>query len=193
MRLVNLKTECLGKTFMFYDEIDSTQSEIWRLVESKKIKDGTLVMADIQTKGKGTHGRIWHTDESKNIAFSCYIETNCEPQKLEGITIEIAEILVGIFKEKYGIDLNIKKPNDITYNNKKIGGILTECKLNSKKAKFLVVGIGINTSKMNFTEDIKDIATSIKKEFGIDVDRIEVITSFCNKFEKAIKSRVKII
>lgn len=68
------------------------------------------------------------------------------------------------------INLNIKEPNDITFNNKKIGGILTQTKLVNEKVKYLVVGIEINTKKEKFTDDIKNIATSIKKEFGIDVD-----------------------
>ena len=52
-----------SNNFIFYKKIDSTQNEIWRLIESKTIKNKTLIMADIQTNGKGTHGRIWHTDE----------------------------------------------------------------------------------------------------------------------------------
>lgn len=189
MKLTNLETNFLGKDFIFYDEIDSTQSEIWRLVENEKIQNGTLIMSDIQTKGKGTHGRIWHTDEKNNIAFSFYIKTDCTPEKLEGITIDIAKTLVDIFKEKCNIELSIKEPNDIIYNNKKIGGILTESKINTERVKHLVIGIGINTEKMNFKDDIKDIATSIKKEFKIDVDRIDIISTFCNKFEKIIKRR----
>ena len=158
-----------SNNFIFYKKIDSTQNEIWRLIESKTIKNKTLIMADIQTNGKGTHGRIWHTDEEKNIAFSYYIETNCKSENLEGITIEIAQILVKIFKEFYGIKLDIKKPNDIMIKDKKVGGILTESKVSSEIVKFLVIGIGINTEKMNFTDDIKNIATSIKKEFGIGI------------------------
>lgn len=191
MQLINLKTNFLGKNFYFYKKIDSTQDEIWRLIEKKKIKNGTLIMADIQTKARGTHGRIWHTDETQNIAFSFYIDTNyCISEKINGLTIEIAKILVTIFKEKYNINLSIKAPNDIVYNNKKIGGILTESRINSEKVKFLVIGIGLNTEKLDFTDDIKDIATSIKKEFGITVDRTDIITSFCNKFEEFILVRV---
>lgn len=190
MKLPNLKTDFLGKEYIFYKQIDSTQSEIWRLIKNNVIQNGTLVMADIQTKGKGTHGRIWHTDEGENIAFSFYIKAECQFEKLEGVTIEIAEILVDIFRKKYNIKLDIKEPNDIMYNNKKIGGILTESKINSEKIKFLVIGIGINTEKMNFSEDIKNIATSIKKEFGIKVNRLEIISDFCNEFEKRIKRRI---
>ena len=180
-----------SNNFIFYKKIDSTQNEIWRLIESKTIKNKTLIMADIQTNGKGTHGRIWHTDEEKNIAFSYYIETNCKSENLEGITIEIAQILVKIFKEFYGIKLDIKKPNDIMTKDKKVGGILTESKVSSEIVKFLVIGIGINTEKMNFTDDIKNIATSIKKEFGIEVDRKKIITNFCEEFEKTLIRRIK--
>ena len=180
-----------SNNFIFYKKIDSTQNEIWRLIESKTIKNKTLIMADIQTNGKGTHGRIWHTDEEKNIAFSYYIEPNCKSENLEGITIEIAQILVKIFKEFYGIKLDIKKPNDIMIKDKKVGGILTESKVSSEIVKFLVIGIGINTEKMNFTDDIKNIATSIKKEFGIEVDRKKIITNFCEEFEKTLIRRIK--
>ena len=120
MKLTNLKTKYLGRDFIFYNQIDSTQNEIFRRIENNNIKNGTLVMADIQTNGKGTHGRIWHTNETQNIAFSFYIEVNCSPQKLEGMTIEVAKIIVEIFKLKYNINLNIKEPNDITYFGHKI-------------------------------------------------------------------------
>lgn len=191
MKLTNLETEFLGKNYIFYKEIDSTQSEIWRQIKEGKIENGTLVMADIQTEGKGTHGRIWHTNKN-NIAFSFYIETDCNTEKINGITIEIAKIIVDIFKEEYNIKLNIKEPNDIMINNKKICGILTESKINSKKTKFLVVGIGINIEEQNFTEDIKELATSIKKEFGIEIDRKKFVETFCNIFEKSLKERIKI-
>lgn len=191
MQLTNLTTNVLGRNISFYPEIDSTQSEIWRRVENNTIVNGSMVMADIQTQGKGTHGRIWHTEEPDNIIFSLYLQTNCSLEKLEGITLEIAQILVEILKQEYGITLEIKEPNDIMYHQKKIGGILTESKVQLENVKFLVIGIGINTNKMYFTKDIQEIATSIQKEFGIKVDREKVITEFCNQFEKAINRRLK--
>lgn len=191
MQLKNLKTKFLGRNSIYYKEIDSTQSKILRLIENKEAKNGTLVMADIQTNGKGTHGRIWHTDETNNIAFSFVINPDCNIKKLEGITIEIAEIIIEILKEKYSIKLEIKEPNDIVFRGKKIGGILTQTMMISEKVIYLIVGIGINTNKEKFTEDIEDIATSIKKEFSIEVDREEFITDFCNRFEDKILERIK--
>lgn len=183
-------TEIIGKKVFEYEEIDSTQDEAKRKSKKENIPDGSIFICNNQTSGKGTHGRIWHTDEEKNIAFSYYIETNCKSENLEGITIEIAQILVKIFKEFYDIKLDIKKPNDIMIKDKKVGGILTESKVSSEIVKFLVIGIGINTEKMNFTDDIKNIATSIKKEFGIEVDRKKIITNFCEEFEKTLIRRI---
>ena len=74
MQLKNLTTNFLGRNSFFYKIIDSTQDEIWRIVEKGNINNGTLVMADIQECGRGTHGRVWHTDEEKNIAFSFLIK-----------------------------------------------------------------------------------------------------------------------
>lgn len=191
MQLINQNCNFLGKFSSFFQEIDSTQDEIWRRIESKKIKNGELIVADIQTKGKGTHGRVWHTDESENVAFSFYIEMNSKIESIDGITYEIAEIIVELMKDKYNIELQIKLPNDIVYKNKKIGGILTEAKINKEIVKYLVIGIGLNTNKINFSDDIKDIATSIKKEFNIEINTIEFISEFCNRFEKKIYERAK--
>lgn len=190
MQLENLKTKFLGKNSIYYKKIDSTQSEIWRLIQTNSAPNGSLVMADIQTRGKGTHGRIWHTDEANNIAFSFFIKPNCNISKLNGITIKIAKIIVEIFKEKYEINLTIKEPNDIVFNSKKIGGILTQTKLNNETVKYLVIGIGINTAEENFSEDIKNLATSIKKEFNVDVNVKDFIAEFCNRFEKEIIQRL---
>lgn len=189
MKLKNLKTKFLGKNNLYYEKIDSTQSEIWRLTK-KNIANGTLVMAGIQTNGLGTHGRKWYTDMENNVAFSFYIEANCNIKKIEGITIEIAETLVDIIKEKYNVKLEIKFPNDLMFNNKKIGGILTESKIIGEEVRFLIIGIGINTCQKEFNNEIKDIASSIKEEFNVEIDAGEIITEFCNCFEEKILKRI---
>lgn len=191
MLLKNLKTKFLGKNVIYYKQINSTQNQIWRLLKNKNTPNGTLVMADIQTNGVGTHDRIWYTDEENNIAFSFFIKMNCNIKKIEGITIKIAQIILEVFKNLYNIELQIKVPNDIVYNGKKLGGILTQTKVIRENVKYLVVGIGINTQKQNFNIEIKDIATSIKKEFGVNVDTKEFITQFCNEFEKEILKRME--
>lgn len=190
MELINLKTNILGKKIFYYESIDSTQKEIWRRIKKQDIENGTIIIADIQTNGVGTHGRIWHTDEERNIAFSIFLEPECEINKLLGLTTRIAEIIVEVFEKLYNVTLDIKLPNDIVYKDKKIGGILTQTKLNVNIVKYLVIGIGINTNQTCFDNEISNIATSIKKVFGIDVDSNKVISEICNIFEKEIIDRI---
>lgn len=141
MQLENLTTKFLGTSIQVYPEIDSTQLEIWRQIDAGTIKNGGLILADKQTQGKGTHGRKWYTDEKDNIAFSFALEVNCEVQKLEGITVEIAKTIVEVFNKLYGILLEIKFPNDLVYQGKKLGGILTQTKIKGKLVKYVVIGI----------------------------------------------------
>lgn len=177
----NLNTRSLGSKIIVYDAIDSTQDEIRRL----NPESGTVIIAEEQSKGKGTHGRIWHTGNSgKNIALSFILYPNCDISKIANITIIIAKCIVETFKKLYNIELNIKYPNDIVYNGKKIGGILTQTRLRGKIVKNLYVGIGLNILQQQFNTEIIDIATSIKKEFNIDCNREKIIATFFNLFEK---------
>ena len=86
MKLNNLHTQVLGKNFEYYEKIDSTQKEIWSRVTENRIENGTVICAGVQESGVGTHGRVWHTDEKNNIAFSFYLNLNVEIEKLDGVT-----------------------------------------------------------------------------------------------------------
>ncbi len=185
---LNVKTKFLGRNCIFYNLIDSTQKEIWRLIE-KDVPTGTIVIANLQTEAYGTQGRKWYTDEN-NIAFSLYIKLNHNIKRMDGVTVEIAETIIDVFFKLYNISLNIKSPNDIVFNSKKIGGILTESRIQKEKITDLVIGIGINTSQIVFYKELEGIATSIKKEFNIDVDVLKFIEEFCNQFERRILNRL---
>ena len=152
-----------------YEKIDSTQKEVWRNLEN-----GIIVSADIQTDGIGTHGRTWYTTQKGNVAFSIGLKPNVPVSKMENLTIEIAEIVLKVFDKLYQIKLQIKHPNDIMINNQKVGGILTETKLQGEIVKQLVIGIGINTNN-------EEISTSIKKEFGKEIDNSKVIYEICQR------------
>ncbi len=183
----NLKTKIIGQESFYYDQIDSTQKEIWRRVENQNIKNGTLIIAKSQTDGIGTHGRKWYTEKNQNIAFSFVLFPDCDIGKLNNLTYEIAEIWTNIFKNLYEIKLDIKLPNDLMINDKKVGGILTETKLQGSNVKAVVIGIGINTNQKEISNEIKDISTSIKNEFDIEINNYSVIEEFCNYFEQILK------
>ena len=189
-KLQNLTTKYLGKSYECFKQIDSTQKEIWRRIYSKNIENGMLIRAENQTSGIGTHGRTWISTKN-NITFSFYYDMNCDVKKMEGLTQEIAEIILDILKQDYQIQLEIKLPNDIYYHGKKLGGILTESKVVGNTVKYIVVGIGLNNSQTEFDENLKDIATSINKEFGREIFVQNFIEEFCNKFETAVLKRIQ--
>lgn len=161
-----------------YEKIDSTQKEVWR-----RLEDGILISADIQTDGIGTHGRKWYTSQKGNIAFSIGLVINVPINKLDNLTLEIAETIVEVFDNLYKIKLQIKLPNDIMINNQKVGGILTETKLQGEIVKYLNLGVGINTNQ-------EEISTSIRKEFNMTIDNAKVIEEFCKLFEANIAKRI---
>ena len=161
-----------------YEEIDSTQKEVWR-----RLENGIIVSADIQTDGIGTHGRKWYTSQKGNIAFSIGLAPNVPVKQLENLTIEIAEIILEVFDTLYQIKLQIKHPNDIMIDNQKVGGILTETKLQGEIVKYLVIGIGINTNQ-------DEISTSINKEFNKTIDNSKVIEKICEKIMIKIGGKI---
>lgn len=176
----------LGNKIINFEKIDSTQKEIWRRIEKGQIENKIIIKAEIQTDAIGTHGRNWYTNQKNNIAFSFVLFLNTNIERIKNISIEIAEDWVDILKENYNIEVQIKSPNDLMIKSKKVGGILTETKIQGEKVKCLVIGIGINTNQTEFPKEIKEIATSIKTEFGINIDNDKLIQEFCNKFEKRI-------
>lgn len=176
-----LTTKKLGRNIVLYDIIDSTQDEIKR---QENLKEGTVIISEIQTKGKGTHGRTWYTDSAKkNIAFTFVLYPFVDVSILGGITVVIAKCIIKTFKLLYNIDLQIKYPNDIVCNSKKIGGILTESKVLKSTVEKLYIGIGLNILQDKFNNNIEDIASSIKNEFNIDCKRENIISTFFNLFE----------
>ncbi|MCI9063926.1 MAG: biotin--[acetyl-CoA-carboxylase] ligase [Clostridia bacterium] len=164
-----------------FDEIDSTQLEAKRMIENGSALNGTIIVAKNQTSGLGTHGRKWVSKKDESITFSIILEPNCHIDKLNNFTLDIAKCIVEVIYKKYNIKLDIKKPNDIVFNGKKIGGILTETKVLDFNVKYVIIGIGMNTNQVVFDDKIKDIATSIKKEFDININNDELISDISKR------------
>ena len=173
-----------------FKKIDSTQKEIFRRIALNKIQNKTVIIAEKQTSAIGTHGRIWYTEKEDNIAFSVYFELNCNIKNLDGLTLNIAKTITQIFLDQYNINLKIKFPNDIYYNNKKIGGILTESKVRGEIVKFVVIGIGINTNQEEFNPELKEIATSIKNEFNIKVNNENIIKNILYQIDLCFSNNI---
>lgn len=177
-------TKIIGKDIWYYDKIESTQQEAKKRV--KELIDGTIILAENQTKGIGTKGRTWYTNTHTNITMTIVLYPNCNIIKLEGLTTKIAQVMQETIKDLYEISLQIKEPNDLLLNGKKIGGILTESATYQQKVTHLLIGIGFNVNETNFASEIEQIATSLKKEYGKNYSREQIIIGFIERLEKKI-------
>lgn len=178
-----LSTKFLAKDIKFFESLESTQLTAKKMAE-ERVENGTIVITDDQKKGIGTHDRKWYSEKGKNILFTLIIYPTCNLKELNTITVDIAKCLIYSIEKIYNIKLDIKSPNDIIYNKKKLGGILTQIVTSGEEIKYLLIGIGINVNQEEFPDEIKDIATSLKSEFGMDFSREKIISEFCNIFEE---------
>ena len=178
-----LSTKFLAKDIKFFESLESTQLTAKKMAE-ERVENGTIVITDDQKKGIGTHDRKWYSEKGKNILFTLIIYPKCNLKELNTITVDIAKCLIYSIEKIYNIKLDIKSPNDIIYNKKKLGGILTQIVTSGEEIKYLLIGIGINVNQEEFPDEIKDIATSLKSEFGMDFSREKIISEFCNIFEE---------
>lgn len=167
---------------LYYKQINSTH------LYAKEIeKQGDCILiAEEQTGGIGTKGRIWYTGNN-NIAMTIIKHPDCEIKKLEGLTTQIAEEIKKSIKQLYGYELQIKKPNDLMLQGKKISGILTEIHTRGEKIEYLLISIGFNVNEDKFTEEIKQIATSLKIEYKKEFCREEIIIQIINNINKIIE------
>ena len=169
----------------YFKKISSTND----YAKDNKVESGTLILADAQTRGRGKDERVWHTGDGLNIAMTIYTEPNCNIDKLEGLTVLIAEKIKGAVKELYNLELVIKLPNDLLLNNKKICGILTETIVEKEIVKKLIVGIGFNVNQDKLNDEIKETATSLKIETGKEFKREEIIVGICKKLDEMMQKR----
>lgn len=182
------KSSRILKNIEYFEEIESTHTYIKNIADSDLKKRELTVIAERQTKGIGTKGRVWHTGIKKNIAVSILLRPECNLQKMNGLTVMIADCMKNVIQELYDIKLEIKYPNDLMLNNKKIGGILTEINTMGEKINYLIISIGFNVNEENFSKEIREIATSLKKEYNdIEFSRDEIIMNFLEELENQLE------
>lgn len=155
------------------ESIDSTNEYAKRI--AKDVNENVLIIANSQTNGRGTHGRNWYSEEGQNILISFLIKDIRDYKHIDGITIEIGKLVHEILSSKFDLNFEIKLPNDILCNGKKICGILCESSITNNRVNYLIIGIGLNVNQTNFNEEIENIATSLKNELGQDINKEDLI------------------
>lgn len=178
----DLSTTFIGKEVNYFKELTSTNTTA-KALAIKDAVNGTLVISEIQTLGKGRLGRIW-TSPKGGIWASLILKPDIEPIHAAKITLIAAAAQV-LTLESYNLKPEIKWPNDLLLNKKKFSGILTEMSCDMDRVNYIILGFGINVnlSSEDIPTDLKDKATSLFIEHVYKFDRTELLCKYLLNFE----------
>lgn len=183
-----LTTEFIGRNFVHYHSIGSTNTEAKKLAAEGAV-EGTIIVSEEQISGKGRLGRNWVSPKSTGIWTSIILRPDISPFMASKLTL-LGAAAVATALEEMDINAHIKWPNDIVLNKKKACGILTEMSGEIERINYIVMGIGINVNAEDFPEEIKEVATSLKIEKGESIDRKILLSKLLNNFEILYKEFV---
>lgn len=167
---------------IYKEEIDSTNLEAARLSDS--LPHGTVIVADVQTAGRGRRGRKWVSRKGENLYFSFLLKPEFGPERASMLTLVMALAVAQGIELVYGCKPQIKWPNDIVVNGRKVCGILTEMQPEGGRIKHVIVGVGINVNQMTFEEEGLAYASSLQKETGRYKERRELLESVLERFDE---------
>nr|WP_249310341.1 biotin--[acetyl-CoA-carboxylase] ligase [Bacillus sp. FJAT-49736] len=182
---LGLKTNELGKSIHYFESTDSTQKIAHRLAQDG-CPHGTLVIAEEQTNGRGRLARNWHSPKYTGIWMSLVLRPTLPPGKAPQFTLIAAVAVSQAIEDICGISPDIKWPNDLLLNGKKITGILTELQADSDKINAIIMGIGMNVNqkKDDFPLELQQVATSLSIESGKEISRSDLVKRILEKLEK---------
>lgn len=182
-----LFTNYIGKKIYYFPELKSTNimAKEKALHRAEGIDEGRLIIAERQSAGKGRLGREWFSPNG-GIWLSIILYPQLSPSYISRITLMTAVAVVKAIKIYTQIESQIKWPNDILINEKKVCGILTEMSAELDIINWVVVGIGINANidHQDFPEDIQENMISLKETSGKEISRVKLVQTFLQKFEK---------
>ena len=183
----NLINENCLSDIIYFEEIESTNE----YAKKHDIPDNTLIVSDRQTKGKGRFSRIWESAPGRDLTFSLIKKINIGIDEIHLINFYTSYIIFDSVRKTYPAhtvkNLFLKWPNDILLNGKKISGILTDVKDLRSESKHFIIGSGINVNSGEFNVNVKNKATSLLNETGIESDNtsllIEIVSGFYSNLD----------
>jgi BirA family biotin operon repressor/biotin-[acetyl-CoA-carboxylase] ligase len=182
-----LATESVGRDIRYFKEIGST-SDYAKGLAKEGAPEGTVVVAEVQTGGRGRMGREWVSPVG-GVWMSIILRPKLGPSEAQKITLICGVALARVLNRSYPLDARIKWPNDIHVKGKKVAGILTEMEAEMDAVNFVVVGIGINVNfgVQEFPEELREGATSIQEEVGEEVSRPELVRDVLQELERVYR------
>ncbi|GAE91391.1 biotin operon repressor [Gracilibacillus boraciitolerans JCM 21714] len=187
-----LDTNWLGQTIIFKEQIGSTQDLAHELAR-KGEKHGTVIIANRQLAGRGRMEKRWLSDDNGGIWLSMVLRPTIPPHQASQMTLFVAVTLVDTLERLTDQTIQIKWPNDLFINGKKLAGILTEMQAELEAIQYLIIGFGINVNQNinNFSEDIRHKSTSLKIVSSQEWNRTELIQFILQDFEGAYQNYLR--
>lgn len=183
---IKLNTEYIGRNFLYSEEIDSTNSAL--LKKSLNVNtNGSVFFAEEQTAGRGRKDRVWESNKEQNLTFSVLITDKALLKKgINFINFGAALAVSNAIETIYQLKTELKWPNDVLINSKKVSGILLESVSSNQNINKLVVGFGVNVNQSAFPGQYNIQPTSVRYEFGNEVSRECFLAEILNQFEEIL-------
>lgn len=174
----------IGRYIIYMEEVDSTNSIASGLCERGALQ-GTVVLADSQTSGRGRLGRMWLSPPGVNIYMSVILKPLMEAKDAVLLTLMSAVAGARALSWETGLKVEIKWPNDLMVHDKKLGGILTEARYMHGKMTSAIIGLGLNVNcgLETLPAEIRERATSVKSETGVVQSRVMLIAAILNSMD----------
>ena len=171
-----------GKRFYHFFKTDSTNRVALELAFAGE-EEGAVILAEEQTEGRGRVGRQWHSEVGSGIYVTLLLRPRLSPVQAPLLTILAGISLHSAILAQTGLHTELKWPNDILFDGKKLGGILTEMHAEPTQVRFVIIGIGVNVTQEKFPPELSSVATSLLKETGKLQSRLEVLVRLLREFE----------
>jgi len=174
----------VGQNLLTLKEVNSTNDFLKNLLSnSKPLPEGTVIMAETQFAGRGQQQNKWHSEPGKNLTFSILLNPSFLPLEEQfDLTRAISLGVTDALEPLLGEQLKIKWPNDIYYDDKKLGGMLIENLIQGNHIKSAIIGIGLNINQEKFPDDAGN-ATSLKQILQKDYDLRRLLADICSHIE----------
>ena len=177
-----LATRFVGRRFLYYERLPSTQDAARQEAE-RGAPEGTTILADQQTAGRGRLGRQWVSPPGANLYFSVILRPAPEHLRTLGMIWPLA--ICQAVGEVAGLPARVKWPNDVLVGPRKLAGVLIDSEFSGGRLDYAIAGIGLNVNlDMSAHEEIREIATSISAELGREVAREELLATVLRRFEE---------
>ncbi|MCA8917960.1 MAG: biotin--[acetyl-CoA-carboxylase] ligase [Planctomycetes bacterium] len=161
----DLNTKNVGRKLKIFDQVTSTNETAWEQYEADPdLRDGTVILAESQTRGRGRMGREWHSTPKAGLWLSVILKCNVPPDKVAFLTSGAALAVANMLQQFIHLPAEVKWPNDVMIRGRKVCGILVEARSTHPNVYVLGIGLNVNQSRSDFPESLRETATSLRLE-----------------------------